>query len=270
MPELPEVETTCREIEPVILNQELNRVIVRQSQLRWPIPNALCKLKNVRIKSVTRRAKYILIQTTKGTIIIHLGMSGILCALDTPLPPQKHDHVDIIMKNQTYLRYTDPRRFGAILWTVEEPLQHKLLINLGPEPFSESFNANYLFCIAKEKKIMVKKFIMDQSVVVGIGNIYANEALFMAKILPSRLSNSLTEVECQRLIKEIGNILKKAILKGGTTLRNFLSPNGKPGYFIQELFVYGREGEECKHCDHILEGVRINQRATVFCPKCQQ
>ncbi len=270
MPELPEVEITCQGIQTAVLGRKIRKILVRQPQLRWPVPDALLQLKNVNISDINRRAKYILLNVQQGTIIIHLGMSGRLCVFDQTTPNQKHDHVDFILDNGTLLRYTDPRRFGAVLWTTEDPLNYHLLSNLGPEPFSECFNSQYLFEWSKRKNVTLKQLIMDQQVVVGVGNIYANEALFAAKLSPLRLSTSLTKKECQQLVIMIQKILQQAILKGGTTLRDFLSPTGKQGYFIQELLVYGREGEDCLCCKEPLQSIRINQRSTVFCNACQK
>lgn len=270
MPELPEVETTCQEVRPYIVGQTVKRLIVRQKRLRWLIPSALAQIKGARIKAVKRRAKYILLMTTKGTVIIHLGMSGRLRILKEGVLNQKHDHVDLIFTNGLLLRYTDPRRFGAFLFTTQDPLQYPLLAKLGPEPFSKVLNAKYLFQSAQRKSITVKQFIMDQQIIVGVGNIYANEALFLAKVSPLRLANLLTVKEWQLLIKAIQKILKKAITKGGTTFQSFLSPKGKIGYFIQQLAVYGREKENCYQCATPLSAIRIAQRATVFCAFCQK
>jgi formamidopyrimidine-DNA glycosylase len=270
MPELPEVETTCRGIETAIVDETILNIKIRESRLRWPVSQELFKLKKEKIISVERRAKYILLRCSSGTIIIHLGMSGRLCVLEEGSKHQKHDHVDFILDNGKLLRFTDHRRFGSILWTEEDPFQHSLLVNLGPEPLSKTFNANYLFARTRNKKQAIKLLIMDQRVVVGVGNIYANEALFSAKILPDRPSTSLTLAECDLLVKMIKQTLKQAILQGGTTLRDFLSPTGKKGYFVQKLLVYGREGESCLSCKTLLSSSRIGQRATVFCLGCQK
>ncbi len=270
MPELPEVETTCRGIEKVVFGASIRHILIRESRLRWPLSKELLHLKNEKIHAVERRAKYILLRCSKGTIIIHLGMSGRLCIMPDKMEPKKHDHVDFILNNQKLLRYSDPRRFGSILWATGNPLEHFLLANLGPEPLSNSFNAKYLFAHTQNKKKAIKLLIMDQQIVVGVGNIYANEALFAAKILPARSSSSLSLSECEALVKGIQKILKKAILQGGTTLRDFLSPRGKQGYFVQKLFVYGREGQNCLNCNTLLSASRIGQRATVFCTKCQK
>ncbi len=269
MPELPEVEITRLGIQAHIEGQILEKIVIRESRLRWPVPSTLKKLKNITILKVSRRAKYIFIITNQGTIIIHLGMSGRLSILKSNVPSKKHDHIDFIFKNKTVIRYTDPRRFGAVLWTTENPEQHPLLAKLGPEPLSKKFTAKYLYQKTQKKLIMIKQLIMNQEIVVGIGNIYANEALFTARLSPTRKCNSLTEVECERLVDELQSVLKKAIQQGGTTLRDFLTPEGKLGYFVQQLLVYGREGEDCVQCKNILISQRINQRSTVYCKTCQ-
>jgi len=270
MPELPEVEATCQAIRPHIMKRKLTQVIVRQPKLRWAIPKALSEIKNTKIIDIQRRAKYILLTTSKGTIIIHLGMSGRLRVLKNNIPHQKHDHVDFIFNDGALMRYTDPRRFGSILFTTADPLRYPLLAKLGPEPFSESFNAKYLFEHTQRKNIAIKQLIMDQQVVAGVGNIYANEALFLAKLSPLRSSRLLMFDECQRLVEAIQEILKEAIRQGGTTLRDFLSPDGKPGYFVQKLFVYGRENKNCLGCHALLSIIQLGQRSTVFCKSCQK
>jgi len=270
MPELPEVETTCQGIRTTLQDSLINEIIVRNPNLRWPIPIEITKLKKIKILNVTRRAKYILLTTNKGTLIIHLGMSGRLSILTQNTEnPKKHDHVDFILNNNYIMRYTDPRRFGAILWTTECPTQYPLLAKLGCEPLTKDLTAPYLLQWAKRKKIFIKQFIMDQQIVVGVGNIYANEALFLAKISPLRLSNTLTLLDYQNLIKSIKKVLKEAIKQGGTTLRDFMTPEGKHGYFAQKLAVYGREGRPCLRCGETLLSSRIGQRATVFCAICQ-
>lgn len=274
MPELPEVETTKNGIAPYLLKNIFKKIIVRQEQLRWKIPKKLHQtLKAHKILSIERRAKYILINTTNnGSLLIHLGMSGSLQIL-TPekiTPAQKHDHVDFILTNNHIMRYTDPRRFGAILWIdSNNPLEHKLLNHLGPEPLSKSFSSNYLLKKINHKKTSIKQAIMDSKIVVGVGNIYANEALFLSQIRPDRLAKSLSIEEAKLLTKNIKNILKKAIKQGGTTLKDFKNSNGKPGYFKQELLVYGRKNLACLICKSILIEIRQNNRSSIFCKKCQ-
>ncbi|QAX81447.1 bifunctional DNA-formamidopyrimidine glycosylase/DNA-(apurinic or apyrimidinic site) lyase [Candidatus Pseudomonas adelgestsugas] len=269
MPELPEVEITRRGIAPHLEGYRISRVVVREWRLRWPIPKDLdMRLSGLRIMLVERRAKYLLINTENGTLITHLGMSGNLRLVKAGLPALKHEHVDIELESGLALRYTDPRRFGAMLWS-QAPLNHKLLICLGPEPLTDLFDGERLFQFSRGKSIAVKPFIMDSKVVVGIGNIYATETLFAAGIDPRRVAGSISRMRYLRLALEIKRILTTAIEYGGTTLRNFLSSNGQPGYFKQELLVYGRGGEACKVCGGELRNIALEQRASVFCRTCQ-
>lgn len=269
MPELPEVETTRQGIEPYIVGQRVTHLKVHNRQLRWTVPLELdWNLPGQTIEAVTRRAKYLLFHTKKGTLIIHLGMSGSLRLAPTDEPRLKHDHIELQLQGDHCLRYCDPRRFGAWLWSSSTET-HPLLANLGPEPLSQQFNARYLLRNLHLRRQPVKSLIMDGHLVVGVGNIYANEALFMAGINPHRQGLSLTETECRELVRHIKSILKHAIRRGGTTLRDFVGGDGKPGYFAQELRVYGRGGDACKRCNTILQESRISQRTTVFCPRCQ-
>ena len=271
MPELPEVETACRGIRPSIIGQTIKSIHVRQAKLRWPIPSSLLSLQKSTILDVTRRAKYLLIKTSNGTILIHLGMSGRLRIVTALTPPQKHDHVDIEFHSGKLLRYTDPRRFGCILHIESKEInQHRLLQNLGPEPLSRDFNPNYLFKLTQNRTSNIKQLIMNQAIVVGVGNIYAAEALFAARILPLRRAKKLSLVDCTLLVQSIKKILKNAIQQGGTTLKDYLSPKGKPGYFVQKLFVYGRNNQSCYHCQSVLKLVKISQRTTIYCPTCQK
>jgi formamidopyrimidine-DNA glycosylase len=268
MPELPEVETTCRGIAPHLVGQRIDRLVVNNASLRWPVPKTLKKiLPDQTIRSVTRRAKYLLIAIDSGTLIVHLGMSGSLRLAPPDEARLKHDHVELY--NGLCLRYCDPRRFGSWLWTPDDPDQHSLLINLGPEPLSKQFSAKYLFTHLQKRKQPIKTLIMDSHLVVGVGNIYANEALFMADIHPQRGGSSITLEECTLLVSQIKKILTHAIRRGGTTLRNFVGGDGKPGYFAQELMVYGHGGEACKRCQTTLQEIRLGQRTTVFCSTCQ-
>jgi formamidopyrimidine-DNA glycosylase len=270
MPELPEVETTCRGITPHIVGQTIKQVIIRQPQLRWPVPETLNKiLSGLEIRSVSRRAKYLLLTTEAGTMLIHLGMSGSLRIVLTGHPPSKHDHIDFIFNNNTVLRFNDTRRFGAVLWTNVPVELHPLLKDLGPEPLLDEFNGELLYNRANNRKIPVKSFIMDSHVVVGIGNIYANEALFMAGILPSRPAGSISLAHYKKLADCIRIILRQAILQGGTTLRDFVNEAGKPGYFQQQLRVYGRANLPCIDCLQPLIEIRMANRSTVFCKTCQ-
>ncbi|OCX90987.1 MAG: DNA-formamidopyrimidine glycosylase [Pseudomonas sp. CO183] len=270
MPELPEVETTRRGIEPHLLGQRVDRVLVRDRRLRWPVPEDLdVRLSGQRIEAVERRAKYLLIKAESGTLIVHLGMSGSLRLVDAAQPVGKHDHVDILLESGQALRYTDPRRFGAMLWS-EEPLAHVLLASLGPEPLGEDFDGDRLYRLSRGRSMAVKPFIMDNAVVVGVGNIYASEALFAAGIDPRRPAGSISRARYLKLGEEIRRILAMAIERGGTTLRDFVGGDGKPGYFQQELFVYGRAGEFCKSCGSTLREIRLGQRASVYCSRCQR
>lgn len=271
MPELPEVETTRRGIEPYLKAQTVVQVEIRQPKLRWPIPANLAKqLRHQVITDISRRGKYLLLHTVAGTVIIHLGMSGSLRILETATLPSKHDHVDIMLSNHVCLRFNDPRRFGCILWTKTNPLLHPLLQHLGPEPLTKNFTADYLFQAVQRRKVPIKLFIMNSAIVVGVGNIYANEALFLAGISPEKIAAELTLKQCELLVEKIKFILNKAIKQGGTTLRNFSGSDGKPGYFKQELSVYGRGGEPCVKCKTVLQETRLGQRSTVFCLKCQK
>lgn len=270
MPELPEVEITRRGITPHILNQTIQSIIIRAPKLRWPIPQSIATdLPGLKVLDIERRAKYLLLKFSTGTLIIHLGMSGRLQALSTKTAPQKHDHVDFAFANGAWLRYTDPRRFGSILWTTEPPLQHMLLKDLGPEPFDAGFTSKYLFAQNKGKKIAIKKFIMDSKIVVGVGNIYASEALFAAKIDPRKATQDVSLEQCSLLVKHIKRILKLAISQGGTTLKDFLDTSGKPGYFSQKLQVYGRDKQLCNDCNNPIQSLQIGQRNTFFCEICQ-
>ncbi len=271
MPELPEVETTRRGIAPHIEGQTITDVIVRQPRLRWAVPDLLSQtLVGQTIRSVSRRAKYLLFETDTGTLIVHLGMSGSLRILSQDLAPGKHDHVDFIFADGTILRFNDPRRFGAVLWTAAPITEHPLLKDLGPEPLLPSFTGELLYQLSRNRKMSVKSFIMDSHIVVGVGNIYANEALFLAGILPARPAGKISLARYQRLVETIRIILQDAIRQGGTTLRDFVNESGKPGYFQQQLRVYGRGELPCKVCLQPLTEIRIANRSTVYCLHCQR
>lgn len=271
MPELPEVETTRRGIAPHLIGQQVQRVVVRNSRLRWPIPEDLdVRLSGQRIVRVERRAKYLLIGAEVGTLISHLGMSGSLRMVEQGTPVEKHDHVDIELESGMILRYTDPRRFGAMLWSTEPPLQHKLLQKLGPEPLLDDFSVNHLYECSRGRRMSIKPFIMDNAVVVGVGNIYASEALFAAGIDPRREAGSVSKARYAKLTEEIKRVLAVAIEQGGTTLRDFVGGDGKPGYFQQKLFVYGRAGQPCLVCGSELKDIKLGQRASVYCSRCQR
>jgi formamidopyrimidine-DNA glycosylase len=271
MPELPEVETTRRGIAPHVVNHRVTGVVVRQKRLRWPVPPALARdLPGQTLHAVERRAKYLLLRADTGTVILHLGMSGSLRVLPAGTPAEKHDHLDILLDNGRCLRLTDPRRFGAALWCAGDVMQHPLLRALGPEPLDDDFTGEYLFARARRRKGAVKQFIMDGKVVVGVGNIYASEALFLAGIHPGRAAGRISRDRCDRLAAAIKEVLAASIRAGGTTLRDFVGGDGKPGYFSQQLRVYGRTGEPCLTCGTPVRQVITGQRSTYYCPRCQR
>jgi formamidopyrimidine-DNA glycosylase len=278
VPELPEVETARRGLAPLLTDRCIQGWTIRNPNLRWPVvlPPELLGL---RISGVRRRAKYLIVDLTDdtvlaegrqpGALILHLGMSGSLRVLPNPTEPQAHDHLDLELSGDLLLRLTDPRRFGSVHWQADAAERHWLLERLGPEPLSADFSGPYLKARARGRRVAVKNFIMDGQVVVGVGNIYANEALFLAGIRPTARAGRITLLGYQRLVTAIQRVLRQAIDAGGTTLRDFVNQDGNPGYFKQSLNVYGRDGLPCLRCATSLKGVRIGQRATVFCPKCQ-
>ena len=271
MPELPEVETTCNGIATHLINKTVAKVVIRQPKLRWPIPARLKKdLPGNKITSIKRRAKYILIETNAGTLIIHLGMSGSLRVLKADTPFDKHDHFDLVLKNGQCLRLHDPRRFGAVLWTTKPVLEHKLLCKLGPEPLSDQFTAENLFKLSRKRKVSIKQFIMNAHIVVGVGNIYASEALFLAGIHPRKTTGNISFPRFKQLVNSIQKVLTAAIKQGGTTLKDFTQSDGKPGYFQQQLNVYGRAGEPCPVCGKAISHCVLGQRATYYCTQCQK
>ncbi|PIE41856.1 MAG: DNA-formamidopyrimidine glycosylase [Gammaproteobacteria bacterium] len=270
MPELPEVETTRRGIAPHVEGRQIRHIEVRNRNLRWPVPvEALTALAGCQIKRVDRRGKYLLLATHKGVIIIHLGMSGVLRMAHADEPPMAHDHVDLVLTDGMMLRYTDPRRFGTWQFIDQNPMEHPLLKTLGPEPLSDAFNVDYLYQKSRGRKVAVKQFVMNSKVVVGVGNIYANEALFKAGINPKRMAGKISRARYQKLVVAIKEVLQHAIEQGGTTLKDFVGGDGKPGYFKQSLNVYGRGGKPCKLCGKSLVEIRMGQRTTVFCKFCQ-
>lgn len=268
MPELPEVEVSRQGISPHLDDQHVVKVIARQRQLRWWVPDEVIALLNQPILSVTRRAKYLLIQLPAGDIILHLGMSGHLKVVPQNTPPSKHDHIDVVLSSGMALRLNDTRRFGAVLWQGKGEV-HPLLASLGPEPLSDAFNVTQLTAAFAKRGSAVKLVLMDNHVVVGVGNIYANEALFKAGILPTRPAKSLTADEVARLVPVVKDTLAAAIKQGGTTLKDFSQADGKPGYFAQQLLVYGRGGQPCTTCGTELNEIRLGQRSTVYCAHCQ-
>lgn len=270
MPELPEVETTCRGIAPHIIEQRITRAVVRERRLRHPIPRQFAaRVTGQRISDVRRRGKYLLVVCTAGTLIIHLGMSGNLRLVPAATAAEKHDHVDLCLSNGLALRLRDPRRFGLMVWTEDDPLRHPLLNGLGPEPLTAAFGGAYLVQRARGRSVPVKQFIMDAKVVVGVGNIYANEALFMAGVHPRRAAGKVTAAEYGAIAAAIKRVLRQAITAGGTTLRDYVDGEGRSGYFSRQLRVYGRAGQPCRRCAHMIETARLGQRSTYFCPHCQ-
>jgi len=270
VPELPEVETTRRGIAPYCEGQTIARVRVRNGNLRWPVPGDLAaQMEGEVIRTVDRRAKYLFLNLDHGTAIIHLGMSGSLRIITDDTPALKHDHIDLTLHSGVILRFNDPRRFGCWLWS-DSTATHPLIASLGPEPLSPEFSGRMLFGLSRNKNTPVKSFIMDSHVVVGVGNIYANEALFKAGIHPRRKAGRISLDRYQRLAEAIRKTLSAAILMGGTTLRDFVNSDGKPGYFAQSLLVYGRAGEPCTECETPLKEIRISGRSTVYCTRCQR
>lgn len=270
MPELPEVETTRAGIAPHIIGRRISKVVVRERRLRWPVPPALAReLPGQRIVAVTRRAKYLLLRAEEGSVILHLGMSGSLRVLTRRPEPRPHDHVDLCFGSARTLRFNDPRRFGCLLWTRRDPLEHPLLARLGPEPLSDEFDGATLHHAARGRSTAVKNFIMNGHVVVGVGNIYASEALFKAGIHPRRPAGRIALARYQVLAAEIRRVLRAAIRAGGTTLRDFTDSDGLPGYFSQSLKVYDRAGSPCVRCALPIRQEVIGQRSTFFCPRCQ-
>jgi formamidopyrimidine-DNA glycosylase len=269
MPELPEVETTKRGLLPLLLHQTIREVKIHFPTLRYLIPVELkIILKNKKVLAIKRRAKYLLFEFDCGSLLIHLGMSGTLKVLDKTQPLIKHDHFELILDNQKSLRFNDPRRFGCVLWS--EDFNHKQLQKLAPEPLDENFNAQYLYTITRNKNKSIKGFIMDQHFVVGVGNIYASESLFLSKINPLKPTKNLSKIQCGLLVKNIKIILQKAIKAGGTTLKDFSDVEGKAGYFAQSLSVYGRKNLQCFECTARISKITQHNRATFYCENCQK
>lgn len=272
MPELPEVEVTKRGIEKTLLNSVIKKVYFDDKSLRKPFSKDLYKLEGSTVTDISRRGKYIVITTDKGYLLLHLGMTGHLRVLDENEPMQLHDHFEVVTISGKAVRLNDIRRFGLVLYFPldNSPYVNEPLKNLGPEPFSDDFNADYLFKKLNCLKKSVKQALMDNAVVVGVGNIYASEVLFASKISPERKANKVTEKECEILVSKIRKILSESIKKGGTTIRDFSGADGKLGYFVQNLFVYGHEGEPCKICNTPIKSIVQGQRSTFFCPHCQK
>jgi formamidopyrimidine-DNA glycosylase len=271
MPELPEVEITLRGIAPHLQGQSVTDVVIRNANLRWPIPKNLPKLlRGYTVRSLQRRAKYLLIAFDHGSLILHLGMSGSLRILPHNTPPEKHDHFDLVLANGKLMRLRDPRRFGAVLWHEGDVLQHPLLAHLGPESLSAEFDANHLYQATRSRSAAIKLALMDNRVVTGVGNIYANEALFRAGIRPQLAANKLSRPRCARLVQTIHEVLREAIQKGGSSLRDFIHSDGSSGYFQQHYFVYGRKDEACKRCGTPIKQIKQGQRSSFYCASCQK
>ena len=271
MPELPEVETTRRGIAPHILGKQVTGVTIRERKLRWPIPSRLpAYMKNNTVRAVSRRAKYLLVETDTGTLMIHLGMSGSLRIVGKDQALRKHDHVDITFADGSILRYHDPRKFGSMHWITGDVAAHPLLCDLGPEPLADDFSSDYLFGVSRKRKAPVKTFIMDSHVVVGVGNIYASESLFRAGIHPKRRAGRVSAGRMHGLAVAIKSVLVRAIEAGGTTLRDFHGGDGEPGYFRQQLDVYDREGLPCRQCETPITAIVLGQRSTFYCKSCQR
>lgn len=269
MPELPEVEVSRLGITPHMLGETIKEVRVHQRQLRWPIPHEVSLLEGQTISAITRRSKYLVISTAKGSVILHLGMSGNLRVIDKSTELKKHDHLEIELLNGKVLRLNDPRRFGACLWQAPNET-HSVFEKLGPEPLTDAFNIAYLFNLSRGRKTAIKQFLMDNAVVVGVGNIYANESLFKAGISPKRAAGQISKARYEKLVPIIKQTLAEAITQGGTTLKDFAQTDGKPGYFAQKLLVYGRKGKPCVNCGNELKEIRQGQRSTVYCVTCQK
>jgi formamidopyrimidine-DNA glycosylase len=271
MPELPEVETTLRGIAPHLSGQVVADVIIRNAQLRWPIPRNLPKLlRGQPVRNLERRAKYLLVHFDHGTLILHLGMSGSLRILTTSTPPDKHDHFDLVLVNGIIMRLRDPRRFGAVLWHEGEVSRHPLFAKLGPEPLQAEFDGDLLYRATRKRSAAIKLVVMDNHVVVGVGNIYANEALFRAGIKPQLAAGKLSRARCERLAAEIRATLNESIALGGSSLRDYVDSDGKQGYFQQHYWVYGRTNEACRKCGTAIKQIKQGQRSSFFCPVCQR
>lgn len=271
MPELPEVETTKRGISPHIVNRKIKAVNIYHPTLRWPIEPTLPKiLPGQKLHDIQRRGKYLALPFDTGTLLLHLGMSGSLRIVTAKDARQKHDHFEIIFSSKHILRLRDPRRFGAVIWCETDWNQHELIKHLGPEPLSEDFSGEHLYANSRNKTLAVKNYIMNSRIVVGVGNIYASESLFMAGINPKKAANKVSKKAYIKLGDSIKQVLRNSITQGGTTLKDFADPNGNPGYFALHLNVYGREGKECYQCSSKIKQCVIGQRSTYYCPKCQR
>ena len=269
MPELPEVETTRRGVAPDLTHKVLKAVVVREPRLRWPVSDEVRSAEGETLQSVSRRAKYLLFNFSSGSLILHLGMSGSLRLLETTAEPARHDHLDLQFEAAPILRFTDPRRFGSLHWSADPAMDHPLLNKLGPEPLGENFSGTALYRRSRNRTAPVKNFLMDQRTVVGVGNIYASESLFLAGIHPRRPAGRISKARYRRLATATRTVLSRAIKAGGTTLRDFRGGDGQPGYFSQELRVYDRADEPCLECGSAIRREVIGQRASYYCARCQ-
>jgi len=270
MPELPEVEITRRGIEPFVLGRTITGVAVRNPNLRWRVPRNLARLVvGEQVQRVARRGKYLLLECASGCLILHLGMSGSLRVIDPRIPALAHDHVDLLF-GETALRLRDPRRFGALLWQRGDVHRHRLLAGLGVEPLSEDFSGDYLYAATRKRQSGIKQLLMNANVVVGVGNIYANESLFRAGIHPRRRAGRLTRAQCERLVQSVREILRAALAAGGSSLRDFVHSDGASGYFQQSYCVYDRAGQPCRVCGSAIRVARLGARSSFFCAGCQK
>lgn len=271
MPELPEVETTRRGLAPLVVNQRITTAIVRNHALRLPVPRALPRLvAGATITAIGRRGKYLLFDCGSGTLILHLGMSGRLWIMNHPTPPEPHDHFDLLLDSGMVVRLRDPRRFGLVLWGNGDPLRHALLAGIGPEPLGPDFNGDWLYRVTRNRKAAIKLALMDGHVVAGVGNIYANEALFRAGINPRQPAHRIGLERCQRLADKIRETLELAIGAGGSSVRDYVGSDGMAGSFQSQFMVYDRAGESCHRCRAPVRGIRQGQRSTFYCPRCQR
>jgi formamidopyrimidine-DNA glycosylase len=271
LPELPEVETTRRGLAPHVRGRRITALRVYERRLRWPVAAGLAsRLAGQRVLGTSRRAKYLLLRLESGTLLLHLGMSGNLRVLPAEAARLPHDHFDLVLDSGRALRFNDPRRFGSLIYTSGDPLRHPLLADLAPEPFDAGFDAAYLWRITRGRRVAVKQLLMNSRLVVGVGNIYASEALFRARLRPRRQARSLTLAEAGRLVRAVRAVLAQAIRAGGTTLRDYLRADGSPGYFRQRLYVYERAGKPCRRCGTAVRALTQGQRSTYYCPSCQK
>jgi formamidopyrimidine-DNA glycosylase len=271
MPELPEVETTRRGVDPHVAGRKIVSLTVHEPRLRWRVPDTLpAELAGQRVRQTSRRAKYLLFELESGTLLLHLGMSGSLRVLPAETPRITHDHFDLLLDSGLTLRFNDPRRFGSLHYTTSDPAQHPLLARLAPEPLDGAFDTDYLWRITRKRQVAIKQLLMNSTLVVGVGNIYASEALFRARIRPMRAARSLSRAEVAKLARAVRSVLNMAIRKGGTTLRDYVGADGNPGYFRQKLYVYERAGKPCRVCGTPIKQLTQGQRSTYYCPRCQK